>query len=72
LPGLTLNLVPAKFATCRGVAFQFEDNDRAEELLRLLAQRDRRTLGREQHRIFQHARSFVQLAFARIMPVVCS
>ena len=39
-PGLTLNLVPAEFATCRGVAFQFEDNDRAEELLRLLARRE--------------------------------
>ena len=40
LPGLTLNLVPAEFATCRGVAFQFEDNDRAEELLRLVARRE--------------------------------
>ena len=40
LPGLTLNLVPAEFATCRGVAFQFEDNDKTEELLRLLARRE--------------------------------
>ncbi len=40
LPGLTLNLVPAEFATCRGVVFQFEDNDRAEELLRLIARRE--------------------------------
>ena len=35
-PGLTLNLVPAEFATCRGVGFQFEDNNGAEELLRLV------------------------------------
>jgi glutathione-specific gamma-glutamylcyclotransferase len=40
LPGLTLNLAPAEFATCRGVAFQFEDDDRAEELLLLLARRE--------------------------------
>jgi cation transport protein ChaC len=40
LPGLTLNLVPAEFATCRGVAFQFKDNDEAEELLRLVARRE--------------------------------
>jgi glutathione-specific gamma-glutamylcyclotransferase len=39
-PGLTLNLAPAKFARCRGVAFQFEDTDRAGELLRLLARRE--------------------------------
>ena len=40
MPGLTLNLVPAEFATCRGVAFQFEDNDREEELLRRIARRE--------------------------------
>lgn len=39
-PGLTLNLAPAKFATCHGVVFQFEDNNRADELLRLLARRE--------------------------------
>ncbi len=40
VPGLELNLAPAKFATCHGVAFRFKDNDRAEELLRLLARRE--------------------------------
>jgi cation transport protein ChaC len=39
-PGLTLNLVPTEFATCRGVAFQFNDNDEAKELLRLVARRE--------------------------------
>ena len=32
--------MPAEFAKCRGVAFQFEDNDRAEELLRRIARRE--------------------------------
>ena len=40
LPGLTLNLVLAQFSTCRGVAFQFEDDDKTEQLLRLLARRE--------------------------------
>ena len=40
LPGLTLNLVPAEIATCRGVVFQFEDNDKTDELLRLVARRE--------------------------------
>jgi cation transport protein ChaC len=39
-PGLTLNLVPAEIATCRGVAFRFEDNDKTEELLLLIARRE--------------------------------
>jgi cation transport protein ChaC len=39
-PGLTLNLVPAEIATCRGVAFRFEDNDKTDELLRLVARRE--------------------------------
>jgi len=39
-PGLTLNLVPAEGAICRGVAFQFEDNDKTDKLLRLVARRE--------------------------------
>jgi cation transport regulator ChaC len=33
-PGLTLNLARAEGVVCRGIAFAFEDNDQAQEILR--------------------------------------
>jgi cation transport protein ChaC len=39
-PGLTLNLARAEGVVCRGIAFAFEDNDQAQEILRDLEKRE--------------------------------
>src|SRR5258708_3380965 len=40
VPGLTLNLVRAAGHVCRGIAFAFEDDDRASQILLDLEKRD--------------------------------